>query len=66
MKKPKTIADMLAVANVCIEASEARTRLLESQGKGSSRKKNDREVNTADQVYHRDRGEHGFCGKRSS
>jgi hypothetical protein len=48
MKKPKTVADLLAVAHVCIEASEARARLLESRGKGTSMKKDDREVNTAD------------------
>jgi hypothetical protein len=30
MKKPKTVVDLLAVADVCIEASEARARLLES------------------------------------
>jgi hypothetical protein len=47
-KKPKTMADLLAVTNVCIETSEARTRLLESRGKGTSRKKDDREVNTTD------------------
>jgi hypothetical protein len=34
MKKPKIVADLLAVADVCIEAFEARTRLLESRGKG--------------------------------
>jgi hypothetical protein len=34
MKKPKTVADFLTVADVCIEASEARARLLESRGKG--------------------------------
>jgi hypothetical protein len=28
MKKPKMVADMLAVTDVCIEASEARARLL--------------------------------------
>jgi hypothetical protein len=33
MKKPKTVGDMLAVVDVCIEASEARARLLESRGK---------------------------------
>jgi hypothetical protein len=48
IKKPKTVADMLAVADVCIEASEARAQLLESQGKGPSWKKDGREVNTAD------------------
>jgi hypothetical protein len=30
MKKPKTVVDLLAVVDVCIEASEARSRLLES------------------------------------
>jgi hypothetical protein len=56
MKKPKTVADLLAVTDICIEASEAQARLLESHGKGSSRKRNDREVNTAergDQKDHR-------------
>jgi hypothetical protein len=46
MKKPKTVADLLAVADVCIEAFEARARLLESRDKGSSRRRDDREVNT--------------------
>jgi hypothetical protein len=54
MKKPKTVADLLTVTNLCIEASEARARLLESQGKGTSRKKDDREVNTADRGNHKD------------
>jgi hypothetical protein len=48
MKKPKTLADLLAVADVCIEASEARARLLESRGKGPLRKRDVREVNTAE------------------
>jgi hypothetical protein len=34
MKKPKMVADLLSVADVCIDASEARARLLESCGKG--------------------------------
>jgi hypothetical protein len=34
MKKPKTVADLLTVANTCIEASEVRPRLLESCGRG--------------------------------
>jgi hypothetical protein len=34
MKKPKMVADLLMVADVCIEASETRARLLESRGKG--------------------------------
>jgi hypothetical protein len=47
MKKPKAVADLLAVADICIEAFEAQAQLLESRGKGPSRKKDDREVNTA-------------------
>jgi hypothetical protein len=46
MKKPKTVVDLLVVADVCIEASEARARFLESQGKGPSRRRDGREVNT--------------------
>jgi hypothetical protein len=34
MKKPKMVADFLAIADVCIEAFEVRARLLESCGKG--------------------------------
>jgi hypothetical protein len=47
IKKP----DLLAVANVCIEASEAWARLFESCGKGHSKKKkqDDRDVSTTDQ-----------------
>jgi hypothetical protein len=48
MKKLKTMADLLTVTDICIEASEARARLLESRGKGPSRKRDDREVNTAE------------------
>jgi hypothetical protein len=66
MKKPKMVADLLTVTNVCIEASEARARLLESQGKGTSRKKEDREFNTADRGNHKDRGDHGYRGKQTS
>jgi fructose 1,6-bisphosphatase len=33
MKKPKTVVDLLAVVDTCIEASEARAGLLESRGK---------------------------------
>jgi hypothetical protein len=39
MKKPKTMVDLLAVADICIEASEARAQLLESHGKGAIKKK---------------------------
>jgi hypothetical protein len=38
MKKLKTVADLLAVTDICIEASEARAQLLESRGKGHSKK----------------------------
>jgi hypothetical protein len=57
MKKPKTVADLLAVTDVCIEASKAQARLLETQVKGTSRKKEDCEVNTADRGDRKDRGE---------
>jgi hypothetical protein len=36
MKKPKMVVDLLAVADICIEAFVARARLLESWGKGTS------------------------------
>jgi hypothetical protein len=65
MKKPKTVADLLAVADVCIEPSETQARLLESRGKRLSRRRDNREVNTAerDQKYRE-----GYCyrGKQSS
>jgi hypothetical protein len=38
-KKPKTVVDLLAVTDVCIEAFEARARLLESHGTSLSKKK---------------------------
>jgi hypothetical protein len=41
MKKPKTVVDLLAVTDTCIEASEAQARLLEYHGKGTSKKKQD-------------------------
>jgi hypothetical protein len=56
MKKTKTVTDLLTVTDVCIEASEAWARLLESWGKGPSRKKDDREVTTPDRGDHKDRG----------
>jgi hypothetical protein len=58
MKKPRTVADLLAVADVCIEASEARAQLLESCGKGPSKKK--QEVNMTDQGDRKDREECGY------
>jgi hypothetical protein len=63
MKKPKTVADLLTVTDVCIEAFEARARLLESRGKGLSRKRDDREVNTAEQGDQKDRGGYRYRGK---
>jgi hypothetical protein len=57
------VADLLPVVNVCIEASEAWAQIMESRGKGTSRKKDDHEVNTADRGDCKDRG---FCGKQSS
>jgi hypothetical protein len=59
MKKLKTVADLLAIADVWIEASEAQARLLESHRKGPSKKKEDQEVNTTD------RGDRKDCGYRS-
>jgi hypothetical protein len=56
IKKPRMVADLLTDADVCIEASEAGARLLESHGKGPSKKKqDDQEVNTTNQ------GDHGDC-----
>jgi hypothetical protein len=58
MKKPRTMVDLLAVADVCIKASYAQARLLESRNKGPSKKKQqeDRDVNTTD---HEDRDKRG-------
>jgi hypothetical protein len=66
MKKAKMVADLLAVADICIEASEAWARLLEPWGKRTSRRKDDQEVNTAAQGNHKDRGDHRYRGKQSS
>jgi hypothetical protein len=49
MKKPKTVVDLLTVADVCIEAFEARAWLLESRGKGPSRKRDNWEVSDRDE-----------------
>jgi hypothetical protein len=49
MTKPKMVANLLTVAGTCIEASKSWTRLLESHGKGPSKKKQDNpEVNKTD------------------
>jgi hypothetical protein len=67
MKKQKMVANLLAVADVCIEASKARAQLLESHSKGPSEKKQDDwEVNTIDHGGHRDRRDCGYRGKKSS
>jgi hypothetical protein len=66
MKKPKTVADLLAVADVCIEASEARARLLESRGKGPLRRRDDREVNTTERGDQKDREGYRHRGKQYS
>jgi hypothetical protein len=61
--KPKMVANLLAVIDVCIEASEARAQLLESWGKRTSRKKGAREVNTTDRGDCKDRGDRGYHDK---
>jgi hypothetical protein len=67
MKKPKMVTDLVAVADTCIEASKARARLLESHGKGPSKKKKDnREVNMTDRGDCKDRGDRGYHDKQSS
>jgi hypothetical protein len=64
MKKPKTVADLLAVSDTCIEASKARARLLESHGKGPSKKKEDNgEVNMTDRGDRKDHEDRGYRGK---
>jgi hypothetical protein len=54
----------LEVTDICIEAYEARARLLESHGKGPSRKRDDREVDTAERGDQKDRGGHRYHGKQ--
>jgi hypothetical protein len=41
MKKPRTVGDLLAVADICNKAFEAQVQLLESHDKGPSKKKQD-------------------------
>jgi hypothetical protein len=49
MKRPRTVAGLLVIADICIEAFEAWAQLLESRRKGPAKKKqDDREVNTTD------------------
>jgi hypothetical protein len=66
MKKPKTVDDLLVVADICIEAFKARARLLESRGKGPSRRRDDREVNTVEQGDQNDRGGYRYRRKQYS
>jgi Ni/Co efflux regulator RcnB len=66
MKKPKMVADLLAVADVCIEASKARAQLHESRGKRLSRRRDDREVNTAERGDQKDRGGYRYHRKQYS
>jgi hypothetical protein len=66
MKKAKTVADLLTVVDVCIEASEARARLLESHGKRPSRRKDDREVNTTERGDQKDCGGYRYGKKQFS
>jgi hypothetical protein len=55
------VADLLIVAHVCIEASEAWARLLESHGKWPSMKKqDDREVNATDRGDRKDCEDHRY------
>jgi hypothetical protein len=63
MKKPGMVVDLLAIAHMCIEAYEARARLLESRGKGPSKKKQDnQEFNTTDRGDRKDCGDHEYHG----
>jgi hypothetical protein len=65
MKKPKTVDDLLAVADVCIEASETWAQLLESRGKEPLKKKQDNwEVNITDRRDYEDHGDRGYHGNR--
>jgi hypothetical protein len=66
MKKPKTVAGLLVVADICIEASEAWARLLESRGKGPLRRRDDREFNTAERGDQKDHGGYCYRGKQYS
>jgi hypothetical protein len=56
MKKPKTVANLLTVADICIEAFKTRARLLESRGKGLSKRRDDRQVNTTERGDQKDHG----------
>jgi hypothetical protein len=67
MKKPKMVANLLTVADTCIDASKVWARLLESCGKGPLKKKqDDRETNMTDRGDCKDRGDRWYRGKWSS
>jgi hypothetical protein len=63
MKKPKMVANLLVISDVCIEAFEAQARLLESRAMGPSRKKDNQEVNTVDRGDRMDRRDPRYFGK---
>jgi hypothetical protein len=66
IKKPRTVTDLLTVADECNEASKIRARLLESHDKWPSKKKqDDQEVNTIDQGNHKDHRCRSYRGKQS-
>jgi hypothetical protein len=48
MKNSNTVADLLTVADICIETFKVRAQLLESRGNGASIKRDDRVINTAE------------------
>jgi hypothetical protein len=66
MKKPKTVANLLTVADICIEAFETWAQLLESRGKGLSKRRDDRQVNTTERGDQKDHGGYRYRGKQSS
>jgi hypothetical protein len=66
IKKPKTVADLLTVTDICIEASEAQAQLLESHGKGPLRKRDDQKANTAERGDQKDHRGHRYRGKQFS
>jgi hypothetical protein len=66
MKKPKMVADLLTVVDVCIEASEARARHLESRGNGPSIRMDAQKVNTAERGDQKDYGGYRYHEKQYS
>jgi hypothetical protein len=63
MKKTKIMTDLLMVVDTCIEAFEAWARLLESRGKGPTKKKqDDQEVKMTDWGDRNDHGDRRYRG----